>query len=190
LETVGDAHVENSVKKYGTGSMEFGGNGDYLDIPTNHLVDDFGAGDFTIEGWAYLKSDPASSYHSLFHTGFSLQIYINDSTVKMWASNDGSSYNIVSGLTGPTSAVSQNTWFHWAVVRNGSSFKVYVNGVVGNSGTSSDSIYYDGTPRIADYAPNTGTYPFDGYMDDFRITKGVARYTANFTPPEAKLPNL
>jgi hypothetical protein len=166
---------------------EFGGSGDYVDI-TNSSDFNFGSGDFTIEGWVYLRDDPASSYHSLFHTGLSLQMYVNDNTVKMWASSDGSSYNMVNALPGPASSVNRKQWFHFAVVRNGSTFTVYVDGVAGSTTqTSSSSIYNDGTPRIADYAPNSGTYGFNGYMSNIRIVKGTAIYTSNFTPSTTPL---
>ena len=93
---------------------------------------------------------------------------------------------------------SLNTWYHIAFVRYNNVVKIYVNGV-GNTGVS-----YSGgistpslnPPAIGNgWGANGGTggdrrYEFQGYIDDLRVTKGVARYTANFTPPTQAFPNL
>jgi len=75
---------------------------------------------------------------------------------------------------------SLNTWTHLAVTRSGTNLKAFVNGVISgtpitNSTQNYDTIKYIGRNPAGEY--------FNGYIDDLRITKGVARYTANFTPP-------
>ena len=85
-----------------------------------------------------------------------------------------------------------NTWYHIAVTRSGTTFRSFVNGVVEKTFTSiSGAIYFDPTipyniGRSA-YDPG-GYFHYNGYMDDFRVTRGYARYTTNFTPPTSALP--
>jgi hypothetical protein len=79
-----------------------------------------------------------------------------------------------------------NTWTHLALVRNGSAWVLYLKGVSSWTGTSTGTIITrTDTFRIGGPWPGAGPADFNGYIDDFRITNGVARYTANFTPPVA-----
>ena len=79
-----------------------------------------------------------------------------------------------------------NTWQHLAVVRNGNVYTIYVDGVSKATTTSSDLIN-SGTDPIQLGIINGSQYPTVGYLQDLRVTKGLARYTANFTPPTAEL---
>jgi hypothetical protein len=127
----------------------------------------------------------ANSEQNLFDhetDGNNQHFVIIGSGTLQWANYHSSAYQwyINTGLN----AFSLNTWVHIALVRNGSSEKIYVNGVqVGTIGTSSAAVNnYAGPLKIG-----TGPYGnnFIGYLSEFRITKGVARYTSNFTPPNA-----
>ena len=83
--------------------------------------------------------------------------------------------------------VTENTWSHVAIVRNGNNYNAYVDGVSRFNTTNSNEVQ-TGTNNlhIGDMtAYNNGALNF--YIQDFRITKGLARYTANFTPPTAEL---
>ena len=81
-----------------------------------------------------------------------------------------------------------NQWQHIAVVRSGSTITIYVNGV--SQGTLSNSTNWsDSNLRISGFVDTQSSiYAYYGYLDDFRITKGIARYTSNFTPPTAAFP--
>jgi hypothetical protein len=190
LETLGNAQISTSVKKYGTGSLAFDGTGDYLisNSPTTDLYA-FGIGDFTIEFWLYLNSTsgaqvfydgrPASSQ------GLQPTIYTNSGTLYYYT-------NATNRITG--NSLSTNTWYHIAVSRSGSSTKMFVNGTQVGS-TYTDSTNYINSalrPMIGADGYNSGTpggNPMNGYIDDLRITKGYARYTTTFTPPTAAFPN-
>jgi len=192
LETVGDAHVENSVKKYGTGSMQFDGTGDYLSGEVTSLTD-FGSGDFTIECWLNLSTINQFNHIVLFgrdlNSGLTCDVSSSNNP-RIIAHIGGSWSAVVSGST----TLSADTWYHLAYVRNGSSFKIYVNGVEDGSATNSNAITdpssdANAVMQVAYFRTAAGADRYlHGYIDDLRITKGVARYTANFTPPAAVLP--
>ena len=187
LETVGNAQISTSVKKFGTGSMYFDGAGDYLDIVTNQVFA-FGTGDFTIEGWFYTNTTSGDRNLVDFRPSGTNGAYPN-----IFIAGGGYlSYNANGSvpITGGT-VINTGTWYHFALARSGTSTKLFLNGTQQGS-TYSDSTNYivgDNRPRIATGGYGSGVANFDGYLDDIRITKGVARYTANFTPPTAPFPN-
>jgi hypothetical protein len=183
LETVGNVQISTSVKKYGTGSLAFDGTGDYLKTqysPNTQL----GSGNFTIEFWIYFNSvasgqEPMSGYDNTnLNWGFYL---LSSGTLNYYLSSDGSSWNIASGVS--VGSVSTGQWYHVALVRNGSTFTPYLNGVAGTTATSSSAIYSNSQGVYIGGLPSG--YYFNGYIDDLRITKGYARYTTTFTPPTA-----
>jgi hypothetical protein len=75
-------------------------------------------------------------------------------------------------------------WNHVAIVRNGSTWTVSINGTSVGTATYSGTVNIPIGPLEIGWAGTTDSY-FTGYIDDLRITKGIARYTANFTPPTA-----
>ena len=186
LETVGDAQISTSVKKFGTGSLKFDGTGDYLQGPSSGNLN-FGTGDFTVECWIYLNSTTSS------------QVIINGTASNSFGLRYGTGYLANNGLGLFRASIadleycsftfSTGQWYHIAVVRASSVIKYFVDGVqktTQGSGGSSYSFGAETNIRVA-LADNNGE-PFNGYIDDLRITKGVARYTASFTPPSAQLP--
>jgi hypothetical protein len=182
LETVGNAQVSTSVVKYGTGSMAFDGTGDWLTAP-NSVNLQLGTGNFTIEGWVYLNAvGSARGFVSkgTSTTGWSLGTNASNQVV---FSNTATSFT-------STGTLAVSIWYFVTVVREGTGSnqtKIYINGTNDGTGTvagnfNQTSIMYVGADRVGGSALN-------GYIDDLRITKGVARYTANFTPPTAPFPN-
>jgi hypothetical protein len=183
LETVGDAQISTSIKKYGTGSMAFDGTGDYLVAPNAQNLFSFGTGDFTIECWAYLNSfgadqgiiDCRSAGDGLANWVFNIR--------------SGGVVDFIYGSTRLQTAglFSTSTWVHIAITRASGTIRIFVNG------TNSASATYTSAINSRTTTPNIGrvidpSY-MNGYIDDLRITKGYARYTANFTPPTAAFPN-
>ena len=182
LETVGDAKVSTAQYKYGTGSMVFDGTGDYLTIRDN-LMMQMGSGDFTIEFWWYPNS--IAGYQTPYDKGYTgsggllLQTGNGDGRIIVYA--NGSS--VVTSNT----AVTVNNWTHMALVRNSTSLTLYQNGVSVGSATNSTNFSNTSITGIGGNASGGVGYPINGYIDDLRITKGYARYTATFTPPTAAL---
>lgn len=181
LETVGNAQISTSVKKYGTGSMAFDGNGDYLN-GANALMAVSGSTSYTLEMWVYPTSVAGDLclYETRGGSGF---VFFINSTGNLQV------YDSAAGLqTASSTALTANVWTHIALVRaSGSSTNTYYIGGVA-SGTFALASFSSAT-QIRIGARNDGAAAYVGYIDDLRVTKGIARYTANFTPPTAAFPN-
>jgi len=191
IDTVGNAQIDTAVKKYGTGSMEFDGSGDRLVI-SDPLAFDLGSSDFTLECWFNARNLDASSNYGLISS--------QSSTSDFWTlriqntSNWGIQFRVYEGsdlvrIEQGSDFTTNNTWVHVAVTREGSTFRLFKDGTLVNSATYSGSISQKTTGVIGE-ASSAFTQTMDGFIDDVRITKGIARYTANFTPPDAALPKF
>lgn len=173
--------------------MQFDGTGDYYVIPS-HTDYDFGSQDFTIEFW--FKTAQTTAYASMlgrewvsspYSGGFN--IFANNGAsgplAVWWADySTGSAF-----LTASTNTHRDNQWHHFAWVRNGNDHYMFLDGVVVATATSSLS-FSSVTKRIAIGTDLTyAGRDFNGYIDELRITKGVARYTTTFTPQDLPHPN-
>jgi hypothetical protein len=182
LETAGNAQISTTQSKWGGASMYFDGTGDYL--LARRTPDWTLSGDFTIEFWLYytahgnyggLVSCANSDTNNAPTAGWCVVFY--STTDKLYFEAQGG-VGIQTTNTIPTSQ-----WNHIAVVRSGSTITHYLNGTSNGSGTSS-ATYTPGTTDPLVIGSNRGfNSTVTGYIDDLRITKGYARYTANFTPP-------
>jgi hypothetical protein len=188
----GPAKLSTTQKKFGATSILFNGTSDYLAlIGTNTTAANisalqFGAADFTIEGWYY--SNGSASTQTLFQLAGTNTAWAavrldqtTSNTLQLLVSVTGAAWAI--NYTTPTS-INNLQWNHIAIVRSGSNFYIFVNGSqVGVTQTNSSSLYQgSGYFWIGALANTTATNFFNGYMDEIRITK-YARYTANFTAP-------
>jgi len=188
LDTVGNAQIDTAVKKYGTGSIEFDETGDYLAVPpTDDII--LGTGDFTIEGWLYIGTNPVGNGQGMFQISNG---YLNSAVRGPAAGvNNGNGkwaiYYGTSQQTATAAAPSINTWYHVAYVRNSSTTKLYIDGTELIS-VSDSTNYSDTYLTIGGWY--SASYLLNGFIDDFRITKGIARYTSSFTPPDAALPKF
>ena len=199
LETVGNAQISTAQSKFGGGSI-FGASGGYLlTPPTNDL--EFGGNNFTIELWWYPVSiDRQALYHGSFGTDWSIGIdyspVSSNQKIGIWASSNGTSWNLINADGGGngigTISLIQNAWNHIAYVRSGNTWMLFVNGVKDLNLTGiSGSIVNRATSRKGIgvwWTSATTPGPQSGYIDDFRATKGYARYTNNFDLPSAPFP--
>lgn len=180
LETVGNAQISTAQSKFGGGSMLFDGTGDGL------LCKQFGqtfAGDFTVEFWIYRTGTAVEYPIDIF-----MPPPADTQAISMYINNSGAgSYNAVfngsTRFTGASGSIAADQWVHVAMVRYNGVHSVYVNGTA-NASTYSSTASYPNC-QIAVGRDVAGSYSFTGYIDDFRVTNGIARYTANFTPPTA-----
>jgi hypothetical protein len=180
LETVADAQIDTSVKKYGTGSMEFDGTTDCLFQPSN-VNYGYGTGNFTIEFWLNLNATTTQTIISNASADGTVQptiYYSNGSGIRYFTDS-------ADRITG--GALSTGQWYHIALARSGTSTKMFIDGVQTGSTYTDTNNYGASNPLIVgDYqSPPSGLSTLNGYIDDLRITKGVARYTTTFTPPTA-----
>jgi len=196
LTTAGTAQISTAQSKFGGASMYFNGTTGYLSEEAN-LAYDFGTGNFTVEMWANYLSATQPRFSSFIsyggntnsganRAGWSICLDANNNLIYVCVATIGYSWSF-----NPTSYGSN--WFHLAVVRNNGSLQVYVNGTAlgsAQSATGSASRDSNNYPLYIAQGTNLGSNQyFSGYIDDLRITKGYARYTANFTPPTAAFPN-
>lgn len=184
FETVGNAQVSTSVKVYGTSSISLDGNGDYLvSAPTLNLS--LGTSNFTIEGWVYYNTRTNSG---IFQIGASLFPLVNGIGLGLDASLNWLLYYANGSQTAASTAPANATWTYFAVVRNNGTTRVYANGIA-TSIAVADTANYTGTVIGVGGIYSTG-FLMNGYVQDLRITRGIARYTTNFTPPSAPLPTF
>jgi len=186
--------ISTTQSKFGGASGFFDLEGNVISAPNN---EDFNmrAGNFTMEIWAY--TTVTSQRQFILYRGnnagaadsssFSLEITalnkIRFVLIDSLGSFPANTNEIIS-----SGSISQNTWTHIAAVRDGNTVTLYINGTsdgtVSVTGKSMRSV--NQVVKIADYT-STGALEFRGYLDDLRITKGKAVYTANFTAPTSEL---
>jgi hypothetical protein len=192
LETVGNAQIDTAVKKYGTGSVELDGD-DYLVIRDDENLE-FGAGDFTIEAFVRFAALPANNTSAGVITKWNASnlsyfagAFNNAGTMQVaffYSTNGSAQTNILANQT-----FSTGVWYHLAYVRNGSSFKIFVDGTEKTSSATISGTLFNGTQAVNIGRSGDGFNYLNGFIDELRVTKGVARYTANFTAPTKAFPD-
>lgn len=184
----GNAHIEVDQAIFGTASGAFDGSGDYLSL-ADSADWDYGTGDFTIETWYRFITAPVSAETQFLYnqrvdgTNF---IQLNFSATKIAVSVLSGGSSILTFDGGVTH--DNTTWNHAAFVRYGNVFTVYKNGT--SVGSQTANITMPNLAAALDIGrwSGAGLY-FNGYLDEIRITKGLARYTANFTPATEAFPH-
>ena len=175
------------AKFVGSKSMYFDGSGDYIITPQQEL----GTEDFTIEGWHYLLTR-ANTKNGIFgnytsYSAGSLGMFAGHSsgtTTSYQVAYNGDTFpaNVIQGGT-----IAYNQWVHFAVVRNSGTMNLYINGTSVDSISATASLNGVGSNLIVGAPGDNLADGMHGYLEDFRITKGLARYTTNFTPPTEPL---
>ena len=186
VETVDNAQLDTSVKKFGSASAEFDGSGDILTMPQSTFIP-FASEDWTVECFVRMNS-VSGGYQCIFHASNGLQfmVYQDQLFLNINDTDDSSGYLIQAwGTDGQIAAA--DTWYHVAAYRVGSAFYTSVNGSVSSMGSSSGVI---ANPVQFPCEISWVYYPFDGYIDEFRITRKARYGSSNFTPPIKSLPNL
>ena len=159
-----------SIKKYGSSSMYFNGSS-YMTVSASNDTT-ITASDFTVEGWIYLTSNPAN-----------LACILGTSTWVVYFTSGALAYTTQSVATVSSSTVlALNTWYHVAVVRQSTTVTIFLNGSVIATGTVG-STTPTATDLIIGNQPGQSRYLTGAYLQDLRITKGVARYTQPFAAP-------
>ena len=180
------AQLDTSVKKFGTASLKLDGTNDSISAPSSG---DLGFGtntDFTIEFWAYSNTTGLSSA-----TLFDLRDNGSDTNGLSLAYRAAGEVDLRVGtttaITGSGAGIATGAWKHYAIARDGTDTRLFVDGTQRGIKTS-DTTDYGASKGIVigadfDGASNNVT----GWIDDLRIERGVAKYTSNFTAPTAAL---
>lgn len=183
LETVADSKVDLSTVKYGLGSLKFDGTGDNLVIPASTAFQF--TGDFTVEFWFNSNSNTTASHYDQIvgtiagaTTGYWRIGSEFNGAKELWFTWTTGTYNdIRTGFS-----ISDSQWHHIAVTRASNSLRMFVDGVQKGTTTTVTTALTNNAALNIMYSPQSLDYT-SGYIDDLRITNGVARYTADFTPP-------
>jgi hypothetical protein len=192
--------IDTSAPAFGTGALQFssaGANVNQVTVPiTAGGPLDMQGGSFTVEGWA--KYDPSDTGGMLVNcgtpagvpNGFEITTTISGGSVTLGGElifTDGSSVN----LNGPTATIAAGTWYAWALVRNGTSVNLFLNGTEGILNTIPAKALRVGLTFNIGGQFGLGNSPRGpgGELDELRVTKGIARYTSSFTP-QGPLPGL
>ena len=187
LTAVGSAQISTAEAKFSQSLLLNDANTyiNYLTTPDN-VGFQFGTGAFTIEAWIYLISKPRSTTSILCSGSAS------------FGNNGGyfvvdSSNRIQLGLPGFAvfgGAISTGQWYHVAGTRSGTTVRIFIDGTLTSTGTYSDSFNFSKDNLLIGRNgwDGSGSQAFYGYIDEVRVTKGVARYTATFTAPTAPFP--
>lgn len=192
VTAVGNAQISTTQSKFGGASGLFDGTGDYLSIADADVFN-LGGQDFTIETWvrlnaaagaqgAYMIGQINSSFGVASGSFF---LGLSDASRPSGLLASGGSLIVVAATT----ALSTGVWYHVAFTREGSALRMFVNGTLETTVTNSASVN-NSSELISVGRPGSfdGAY-LNGYLDDLRMTIGVARYTANFSVPTAQFPD-
>jgi len=164
-----------------TGSVVFDGTGDYLSLAASGDFS-YETGDFTIETWIYPTS--LNSVNTIV-ANWDLTYTDNEWGLILDSSNQIKFQTALTNIITASINVSLNRWFHIAVSRSSGTIRVFVNGILGGSSSTSYNFSEINSLGVGGYS--TGASPFTGYISNLRILKGTALYTENFTPPVHEL---
>ena len=174
----GNSQISTAQSKFGGSSLYFNGTaGDSVTLPAGSAYR-FSA-DFTVEMWFYMNA--FNTYSELYSTWpssgtGSLEIQIRSAggnTIRTWY-NSGSAFD-------SSTSLSTGQWYHLALTRSGTTVTYWLNGTSDGTMTLSGQMGRDDT--TVKIGADGSSYTFNGYIDDMRVTNGVARYTSTFTPP-------
>lgn len=180
ITAYGTAAQSSTQVKFGNKSAYFNGSGSYLSVD-NSTDFDFGSGDFTVDWWEYRTGSSGVSgvisRNTAGYSPFAFGYSNNGGPEGVYLTSNGGSWDMASAQS--MGNIKLNEWSHLAVVRSGNNFYTFRDGALVSSWTSSLSIASTTSPLVI------GKYSsgeFAGYIDELRISKGIARWTANFTP--------
>jgi hypothetical protein len=183
VSAIGDIKISTAQFKFGGSSALLDGAGDYLSV-NNSLLSLAGA-DFTIETWIRLNSLPGTVW-GIFYNG---DLASNNNRTQLQVNSSGQVGLFMQAGVGTgvsftaTNALSLNTWHHVACVKTGTDVRIFVDGNIEVAGVYSTTITSSNTFYVGVVRSAGANWSLDGYLDDFRVTKDVARYTSAFTPP-------
>jgi hypothetical protein len=173
--------VNGSVYQVGTSSAEFADSCNLKIASTSNFG--YGTGDFTIEYWVYNRATSVGTMlDQRFANDIGVQpaIYTSTGTNLVYYTAGGNQIIATDAMP------SYSTWYFVAVSKNSGITRMFVNGT--QVGSFTDSYNYGNTIPLTFGSSAEGLAGYTGYMQQLRITKGVGRYTGNFTTPTQPFP--
>lgn len=188
VTAAGSAAIDADYYKFGMGAILFtSATSDYVyTLASSDLA--MGTGNMTVDLWVRFRTVPtvinqaalfsqyvdANNYVYLIATGSSLEFSTKSTAVQYGAT----------AIWAPV----VNTWYHVCVTRDSATtVKIYINGILlGNNTTTAAKTWPDLAANflVGNFTQNLATFGLDGWIDEFRVSKGIARWTSEFTPPE------
>lgn len=178
----GTAQIDTGTKKFGAGSLLLDGNSDYVSFPDSADWD-FGTDDMTIDFWVNFNSTSGSQCFIGRPTSGSSYFYfaLEGGGIRCRDYNGGFDANF-----GNVYTFSTGTWYHLAIVRTGTHWMFFIDGVQkGSTITTQTGAFIERSTTLQVGANSAIGYYVNGYMDEVRISN-VARWTSNFTPPSSE----
>lgn len=183
---IGNAQISTAQSKFGGSSLLLDGAGDGIQTGATAAFD-FGTGDFTVEFFLYVIAHTnataalLSSGAASWVTGERVMRFDTGAKLSLYTYEIG---NIIGVTSFPTGA-----WKHVALCRSGTTMRLFYDGAVDATATIGGAVNFNTSSKTL-----IGNSVFDGlslngYVEEFRATKGVARYTSAFTPPTAAFPD-
>ena len=185
----GNAHTDTSVKKFGTASLQLDGTGDYLSVSNNNDFN-LGTGDFTIDCWVrssdfvpgtdagviiHLKDSGSSDFRLVMGSGG--RAAVGQDYGMSWGYNNGGSWS----TTAYGADLADGAWHHVACSRQGSYFYLFQDGVLVSTTVGWAGLNITGNATCQIGRRQGGQDYFEGYIDELRVSKGIARWTDDFT---------
>lgn len=178
VSTTGSPTISTS----GAGSLSLNGSS-YFRYAGGLSPFSFGSGDFTIEMWLYTTTTGTLMIPFDFRPSVNgaYPYVFKDTNNKMYYYVDTAS-RIIS-----TNTIPNGSWFHFAICRNSTNTRMFINGTQEGSTWTDTTNYSIGTPGPTFFADTGNGYPWTGNASNVRVVKGVALYTSNFAVPTAPL---
>lgn len=190
VTVTGTVTTNTSVKKFGTASAKMEGGTDYLTLAASTDWH-FGSDAFTVDGWVYSSSlPPAGEEQGIFYCGTGVNseygLFLEDGVLKFIARHKTTtpSYDNIISMS---HAVSINTgaWHHFEISRSGNTWYMFWDGTAVATVTDDCVMPSPAAGFLIGYANNydmADPNSWNGYIDEFRVSKGICRHTADFTP--------
>jgi hypothetical protein len=187
---IGNTEISSAQSKFGGASMYFDEVSSWVSIVDN---DDFdlSTGDFTIDCWVRLYLDSGFAPICANRTvqgiqGFAFGVNTPNGKTELYCKINTSWYGPLLSTT--STVASDGDWHHIALVRYNDDWTIYVDGVSSASTTQAGTLEKVDTNLVIGADASSPTDTLQGYIDEFRISKGIARWTENFTPPTEAYP--
>lgn len=170
----GDAQIDTAQKKFGTASGLFDGTNDYIELADSASWY-FAGGDFTVDTWVKFNSVTNATIYQQ-QTDANNYIHLYHDSANGWQFRLASIGVVVVSCGESGSPVADSNWHHVALVRHGNTWTIYEDGIsVATTSVSQAVADHSGTLHIS-YPSN-----LNGWLDEYRVSKGIARWTSNFT---------